>query len=101
MSSDPQANLLEQGLIDFFHAQADLMLTQYKNINHMLGPTNDWSHPGTLCEELLRAFLRASLVAGASADKGYIYGRMTYGRKSIHSPEIETDFVNRNPSVSQ
>src|SRR4051812_31471347 len=40
------------GVFEFFSAQAEVMLAQYNNINHLLGPTSDWTHPGTLCETL-------------------------------------------------
>ncbi len=86
---DGSEDILTQGLIDYFSSQADLMLCQYKNINHLLGPTREWTHPGTLCEELLKDFLRRSLVAGVSADKGYIYGRTSGQDNSKHSPEID------------
>ena len=72
------------------------MMAQYENVNHLLGPTSDWTHPGTLCEELLKDFLRRTLVAGVSADKGYIYGRAVVGGKTIHSPEIDILIHNTN-----
>ena len=82
-------NIQSQGVVDYFHAQSELMLSQHENINRLLGPTTDWSHPGMLCEELLRGFLRKMLVAGISADKGYILGRTSLGGESLHSPEID------------
>jgi hypothetical protein len=53
---------LQEGLISFYSGQAELMLAQYKNINKLLGPTTDWSHPGSHCEALLRDFLRRNLL---------------------------------------
>ena len=67
--------MTDQGLIDYYASQAELMLVQYRNINQLLGLTNDWSHPGTHCEVLLRDMIRKSLPLNLSADKGYIYGR--------------------------
>jgi hypothetical protein len=82
-------SIQSQGVIDYFHSQSELMLSQYENINRLLGPTTDWTHPGMLCEELLRGFLRKMLVAGVSADKGYVLGRTSLGGASLHSPEID------------
>jgi hypothetical protein len=49
---------LAPGLLDYYSSQADLMLGQFDNINRLLGPTTDWTHPGDFCEILLRDFLR-------------------------------------------
>jgi hypothetical protein len=65
------------------------MLAQYKNINQLLGPTTDWSHPGSHCEALLRDFLRRNLLQWMSVDKGYIYGRVPEGATTAHCPEID------------
>ena len=80
---------LQEGLISFYSSQAELMLAQYKNINQLLGPTRDWSHPGSHCEVLLRDFLRRNLLQWMSVDKGYIYGRVADGDTSSHCPEID------------
>jgi hypothetical protein len=80
---------LQEGLISFYSSQAELMLAQYKNINQLLGPTKDWSHPGSHCEILLRDFLRRSLLQWMSIDKGYIYGRVSADDATSHCPEID------------
>lgn len=80
---------LQEGLIGFYSSQAELMLAQYKNINQLLGPTTDWTHPGSHCEVLLRDFLRRNLLQWMSVDKGYIYGRVPDGETSSHCPEID------------
>lgn len=83
--SDP----LPQGVVDFYSAQAELMLAQYENINQLLGPTTDWTGPGTHCEVLLRDFLRRCLLSWMSVDKGYIFGRTPREGAKKHSPEID------------
>lgn len=80
---------LAPGLVDYYSSQAALMLTQFENINHLLGPTRDWTHPGDFCEILLRDFLRRFLPPNLNVDKGYIYGRATVGGKDSHCPEID------------
>jgi hypothetical protein len=65
------------------------MLAQYKNINRLLGPTDDWTHPGDFCELLLRDFLRKFLPPSLSADKGFFYGRATLEGEDTHCPEID------------
>lgn len=80
---------LQEGLIGFYSSQAELMLAQYKNINQLLGPTKDWSHPGSHCEVLLRDFLRRNLLQWMSVDKGYVYGRVPVGDTTTHCPEID------------
>lgn len=88
--STPTAEIpLSEGLIDFYSSQADLLLAQYENINQLLGPTSDWTHPGNHCEILLRDFLRRHLLQWMSVDKGFIYGRVQRGEKSTHCPEID------------
>lgn len=77
------------GLIHFYSSQAELLLAQYENINHLLGPTTDWTHPGTHCEVLLRDFLRRHLLQGMSVDKGFIFGRVERGGQESHGPEID------------
>lgn len=83
--NDPSA----EGLIQFYASQAGVMLAQYNNINELLGPTTDWTHPGTHCEVLLRDFLRRSLPRRISVDKGYIFGRSQRDDESLHCPEID------------
>ena len=78
-----------QGLIDFYSSQADMLLAQYENINQLLGPTTDWTHPGTHCEILLRDFLRRHLIQGMSVDKGFVYGRVERNGVETHGPEID------------
>ena len=80
---------LGPGLVEYYSSQADLMLSQYKNINHLLGPTHDWTHPGDFCEILFRDFLRKFLPPSLSADKGFFYGRATLDGKDTHCPEID------------
>jgi hypothetical protein len=85
----PDETDLKTGLLDFYSAQADLVLTQYKNINFLLGETNDWTAPGTYCEVLLRDLLRKSFPAFLSFDKGFVHGRRQVGENSQHCPEID------------
>lgn len=80
---------LSEGLIRFYSSQAELLLAQYENINQLLGPSSDWTHPGTHCEVLLREFLRRHLLQGMSVDKGFIFGRVERGGKESHGPEID------------
>ena len=92
--------MTDQGLIDYYASQAELMLVQYRNINQLLGLTNDWSHPGTHCEVLLRDMIRKSLPLNLSADKGYIYGREEGSTEPTHCPEIDIlihDHLNYRP----
>lgn len=77
------------GLFQFYSSQADLLLAQYENITQLLGPTTDWTHPGTHCEILLRDFLRRHLLKRMSVDKGYVYGRVEKDGKEYHGPEID------------
>jgi hypothetical protein len=80
---------LGPGLLEYYSSQAELMLAQYKNINRLLGPTDDWTHPGDFCELLLRDFLRKFLPPSLSADKGFFYGRTTLEGEDTHCPEID------------
>lgn len=80
---------LKQGLFDFYASQAEVMLAQYENIVHLLGPTDDWTAPGTHCEVLLRDFLCRNLPSTFSVDKGFIYGRREIDGVSKHCPEID------------
>jgi hypothetical protein len=80
---------LAPGLLEYYASQAELMLTQYKNINRLLGPTHDWTHPGDFCEVLFRDFLRKFLPPSLSADKGFFYGRATLEGEDTHCPEID------------
>lgn len=77
------------GLSEFFSAQADLMLAQYRNIDLLLGDTSDYTGPGTHCEVLLRDFLRNSLPSSVSVDKGFIHGRVERDGISAHCPELD------------
>jgi hypothetical protein len=65
------------------------MLAQYENINRLLGPTANWTHPGDFCELLFRDFLRKFLPSNLSADKGFFYGRAVLGDEDTHCPEID------------
>ena len=88
-SEQPSDHGLGEGLFDFYASQAEVMLAQYENIVHLLGPTDDWTAPGTHCEVLLRDFLRRNLPSTFSVDKGFIYGRREVGGVSKHCPEID------------
>lgn len=79
----------EPGLVAFYSSQARLMLEQYRNIEHLLGQTDDWTGPGTHCEVLLRDLLRRYLPSCYSVDKGFMYGRRPVDGGSKHSPEID------------
>lgn len=92
MSSEqtpPEADPLPQGVLDFYSSQAEVLLAQYENINQLLGPTNDWTHPGTHCEILIREFLRRHLPGSVRVDKGYIWGRVEREGTQKHSPEVD------------
>ena len=65
------------------------MLSQYENINRLLGPTHHGTHTGDFCEVLFRDFLRKFLPPSLSADKGFFYGRATIEGKDTHCPEID------------
>lgn len=78
-----------EGLVRFYSSQAQVMLALYENINDLLGPTDDWTHPGTHCEVLLRNFFRQSLLSWMAVDKGYIYGRTVRDGEDVHCPEID------------
>lgn len=80
---------LAPGLREYYSSQAKLMLAQYKNINRLLGPTDDYTHPGDFCEILLRDFLRRFLPPSLSADKGFFHGRAALDGKDIHCPDID------------
>lgn len=80
---------VREGLYKFCSAQAKAMLAQYENINHLLGPTDDWTAPGTLCEVLIRDLIRRNLPSRYSVDKGFIFGRRKKGEQEIHCPEID------------
>ncbi len=79
----------EDGLFEFYASQAALLLAQYENITQLLGPTTDWTHPGTHCETLLREFLRRYLLKDMAVDKGYVYGRVQRDGQEYHGPEID------------
>lgn len=93
---------LEQGIRKFYASQAQAILTQWTNIENLLGPTSDFTAPGTHCEVLLRDFLRRQLPSWVRVDKGFVYGRtkrwrMTKDGKGrsvptecdLHGPEID------------
>ena len=78
-----------RGLTEFFASQARAMLTEYEHVNRLLGITSDWTHPGTHCEHLLRAFLRRHLPRRMSIDKGFFHGRVNRPGVDAHTPEID------------
>lgn len=88
-TTPPSGFNLAPGLLEYYSSQAELMLSQYKNINRLLGPTDDWTHPGDFCEILFRDFLRKFLPPSLSADKGFFYGRATLEGEDTHCPEID------------
>ena len=95
-AADPQSTLtaemtpysVETGLYQYYSSQAKALLAQYENINQLLGPTDDYTAPGTLCEILVRDFLRRNLSTMYSVDKGFIFGRRKKEDVEVHSPEI-------------
>jgi hypothetical protein len=78
-----------KGILDFFSSQTEVVLAQYQNINQLLGKTDHWTHPGILCEVLLRDFIRRNLWAWMQVDKGFIFGRTERSGTDQHSPEID------------
>lgn len=93
---------LEQGIRNFYASQAKAILAQWTNVENLLGPTNDFTAPGTHCEVLLRDFLRRQLPSWVRVDKGFVYGRtkrwcMVKDENSLsvekecelHGPEID------------
>jgi len=80
---------LARGLFEFCSSQADAMLAHFRNINQLLGPTKDWTAPGTLCEVLIRDLIRRMLPSRYSVDKGFVFGRCMKGDKEVHSPEVD------------
>jgi hypothetical protein len=87
--SDRQEYSLPEGLLQYYSSQAALLLSQYENINQLLGPTDDWTGPGTHCEVLLRSFFRRFVPSFLSVNKGFIYGRMQRNGQDVHCPEID------------
>lgn len=86
----PESDPLPEGLIEFYSSEAEVALAQYKNINRLLGKTTHHTHPGTLCEVLIRDLLRRNVLKRMAVDKGYVYGRSTRADgKEDHSPEID------------
>lgn len=77
------------GLVAYFSSQVKAILAQYENINDLLGPTNDWTHPGTHCEVLLRDFLRRHLLPRYGVDKGFVFGRADTSTEPSHGCEID------------
>lgn len=93
---------LEQGIRNFYASQAKAILAQWTNIENLLGPTNDFTAPGTHCEVLLRDFLRRQLPSWVRVDKGFVYGRtkrwctfkdensrLVEKECELHGPEID------------
>lgn len=80
---------VKEGLFEFYSSQAKAMLLQYDSINTLLGPTDDWTGPGTLCEVMIRDLLRRCLTSKYSVDKGFIFGRRMKDGTEVHSPEID------------
>lgn len=80
---------IEPNLAQFYSDQAAVLIYQFQTINHLLGQTSDWTHPGSHCEILLRNFIRSQLPKRLSVDKGYVYGRVLDSGRSRHCPEID------------
>jgi hypothetical protein len=80
---------LRPGIVEFYSAETDVVLAQFNHINHLLGKTHDWLHPGAHCEILLRDFIRRNMLSWMRVDKGYIYGRTMRGTEDRHCPEID------------
>ncbi|WP_254509046.1 DUF6602 domain-containing protein [Anatilimnocola floriformis] len=102
-----------EGISAFFDSQARVMLAQFNDINHLLGTDTDWTHPGTLCENLIKQSLRNLLPQRFAIDKGYVFGHSP--RTKSHCPEIDLlihdcidyspiyrmqDFVIEQPTIS-
>lgn len=79
-----------QGLAEFFSSQADLLLTQYENIEQLLGPSaSDWAWPGEHCETLLRDAIQRVLPPSLKVAKGYIHGVRKTANGPTRSPEVD------------
>lgn len=80
----------DQGLIEFYSSQAELLLRQYQNIEQLLGPAgSDWTWPGEHCETLLREAIQRTLPPSLRVGKGYIYGVRKTENGMERSPEID------------
>ena len=93
---------LDDGIRNFYASQAKALLAQWGNIENLLGPTRDFTAPGTHCEVLLRDFLRRQLPSWVRVDKGFAYGRtkrwctvkdengrLVEKECELHGPEID------------
>jgi hypothetical protein len=80
----------QEGLAEFYTSQANLLLTQYQNIEQLLGPADsDWTWSGEHCEILLRDAIRKVLPKSLRVGKGYIYGLRDTDSGPERSPEID------------
>lgn len=78
------------GLVQFFTSQTETMLSQYENIEQLLGPPDsDWTWIGEHCEVLLREAIRKFIPPSLGVAKGYIHGVRRDGRKIDRCPEID------------
>lgn len=59
-------------LADFYSADAEALLTKFKQIQHLLGLSHHSPSEGTYCESLLKEFLRRTLPGQVSVDGGFI-----------------------------
>jgi hypothetical protein len=89
---------LDEGLVDFHSSQAKIVLAQYRNIEQLLGKTDDWLWPGTHCEVLIRDFIRRNVHASMRVDKGYVFGRTKRRGEDKHCPEIDILIHNADKS---
>ncbi len=91
---------LNQGVREFYASQAEALLSQWQNIEQLLGPTSDFTAPGTHCEVLLRDFLRKQFPAWVSVDKGFIYGRThRWTTVTEHSKPVEKQVQQHGPEI--
>lgn len=80
----------EQGLIEFYSSQAELLHRQYQNIEQLLGPAgSDWTWTGEHCETLLREAIQRTLPPSLRVSKGYVYGVRKTENGMERSPEID------------
>jgi hypothetical protein len=80
----------DEGILRFFSSEAEALLAQYRRVDYLLGrETHEHTHSGTLCEVLLRDYLRRVLLPWMGVDKGFIYGRTEDGTGAESSPEID------------
>jgi hypothetical protein len=79
-----------EGLIEFYSSQAELLLKQYQNIEQLLGPAgSDWTWSGEHCETLLREAIQRTMPPSLRVGKGHIYGVRTTEQGNERSPEID------------